>query len=143
MKSYLNFKNFLAFVFFISLTACATYYKKNLEFQEYVTHGNFQKADTWLEKDERGKDGKNKLLHYLNHGYVSWMLDDYERSNRYFSEADRIIEDYIKNYSMEALALVTNPGIKPYKPEDFEAVMLHYYTALNFFKLHDYEDALV
>jgi len=127
----------------IILAGCATYYQKNQEFQEYVTNGKFSKADNLLEKDTKAKEGKNKLLYYLNHGYVSWMLDEYNKSNQYFAEADRIIEDYVKNYGMEALSLVTNPGIKPYKPEDFEAVMLHYYTALNYINMNNLEGALV
>jgi len=143
MKHNLNFRNSFIILIVLLLAGCATYYKKHQEFQAAVTNGNLEKAKTYLKNDKRGKEGKNKLLHYLNHGYVSWMLDEYSESNKYFAEADRMIEDYIKNYSMEALALVSNPGVKPYKPEDFEAVMLHYYTALNYINLNNYEDALV
>ena len=144
MKRKLNRGNSLIiFLILLLFAGCATYYKKHQEFQDAVTNGNLNKAKKYLENDKRGKEGKNKLLHYLNRGYVSWMLDEYRESNKYFAEADRIIEDYIKNYSMEALALVSNPGVKPYKPEDFESVMLHYYTALNYIKLNNYEDALV
>ncbi|MGM0529743.1 MAG: COG3014 family protein [Bacteroidota bacterium] len=130
-------------MFGIIAGGCATYYQQNQRFQQYITSGNFQKADQWLQNNKHKKEGKNKLLFYLNHGYVGWMLDQYEKSNRHFGEADLIIEDYIKNYGLEALSLVTNPTIKPYKPEDFEAVMLHYFTALNYIQLEDYEGALV
>jgi len=122
---------------------CATYYQQTQQFQQYILSGNFQKADQWLQNNQHEKEGKNKLLFYLNHGYVEWMLDDYEESNKHFEKADLIIEDYVKNYGLEALSLVTNPTIKPYKPEDFEAVMLHYFTALNYIQMRDYENALV
>lgn len=133
----------LFLLFGIIAGGCATYYQQHQQFQKYITSGNFQQADQWLQNNQHEKEGKNKLLFYLNHGYVEWMLDQYEESNRHFEKADRIIEDYIKNYGLEALSLVTNPTVKPYKPEDFEAVMLHYFTALNYIQLNDYEGALV
>ena len=137
-------KTILLYILFgLIAGGCATYYQQSLEFQKYITSGNFQQADRWLQKHQQEKQGKNKLLFFLNHGYVTWMLNEYHESNRYFSEADRIIEDYLKNYGLEALSLVTNPNVKPYKPEDFEAVMLHYFTALNYIQLQEYEDALV
>ena len=133
----------LYLLFGIIVGGCATYYQQTQKFQQYILSSNFQKADQWLQNNQHEKEGKNKLLFYLNHGYVEWMLDEYEESNRHFEEADRIIEDYVKNYGLEALSLVTNPTIKPYRPEDFEAVMLHYFTALNYIQLRDYENALV
>ncbi len=137
-------KQILLFLLFgLIAGGCATYYQQTQKFQQYITHGNFRKADQWLQNNQHEKEGKNRLLFYLNHGYVEWMLDEYEESNRHFEEADRIIEDYIKNYGLEALSLVTNPTVKPYKPEDFEAVMLHYFTVLNYIQLQNYEDALV
>jgi hypothetical protein len=143
MKDKRKSRNGIILLVVLLLAGCATYYQKSQEFQQYLMQGNFQKADSWLEKNDDAKDGKNRLLYFLNHGYVSWMLDNHQESNRYFSEADRMIEDYVKNYGMEALALVSNPSVKPYKPEDFEAVMLHYYTSLNYISLNNYEDALV
>jgi len=144
MRHYYTSRRFLFFLLFaLALAGCATYYQQTRQLQGYILRGNFKKADQLLNQDNRSKEGRNKLLYFLNHGYVDWMLDNYQESNRHFSQADRIIEDYIKNYGLEALALITNPNVKPYRPEDFEAVMLHYYTALNYIQLQDYEDALV
>ena len=144
MKHLFNSRRFFAFLTFsLFIAGCGTYYQQTQQLQEHILRGNFQKADQLLEQDNRSREGKNRLLYYLNHGYVEWMLDHYQESNRHFLEADRIIEDYLKNYGLEALALLTNPNVKPYRPEDFEAVMLHYYTALNFIQQQDYEAALV
>ena len=144
MRHFLKSRRFVGFlVFILVLGGCATYYQQNHQLQKYIVSGNLQKADQLLNQDTRSREGRNKLLYYLNHGYVEWMLNRYQVSNQYFLEADRIVEDYLRNYGLEALALLTNPKIKPYRPEDFEAVMLHYYTALNFIQLNDYEDALV
>lgn len=148
MNSFLNFfskHKHKVFLICISLlvVSCATYYSKNIEFQNFLTQGKFSKADVWLNKNTKDADGKNKLLYYLNRGYVSWILQDYEESNKHFSIAEQVIEDYIKNYYLEALTLVSNPNIKPYKPEDFEVVMVNYFMALNYLQLQKYDDAIV
>jgi len=71
------------------------------------------------------------------------MTNTSTESNLAFEEADKLIEDYQKNIGLEALALVTNPMVKPYKPEDFEVVMVNYFKALNYLNLGKYREALV
>lgn len=127
----------------ITLTACATYYTKNIQFQEYVRQGRFEKAEETLERNKKAKSGRNELLYYMEQGYVDWMLGNYKESNQHFSKADNIIEDQINNYGREALALITNPSVKPYEPEDFEIVLVNYFKALNYLALNDYDAALV
>lgn len=127
----------------ILVTGCATYYAKNYEFQNYLRRGDFHSANKWLDKNTKDADGKNKLLYYLNRGYVSWALQNPSISNQYFTTAEHVIEDYIRNYYLDALTLISNPGIKPYKPEDFEAVMVNYFMALNYIQLDNYEEAIV
>ncbi len=71
------------------------------------------------------------------------MLGEYEKSNEYFNKADLYNEVLSKQLGNEMLALVTNPMIRPYRPEDFEMVMVHYYKSMNYLMLNNYEDALV
>lgn len=127
----------------ILFAGCATYYTKNIEFQNYIAQGSFEKADRWLDKNNKDADGKNQMLYYLNRGYVSWIKQNYKESNHYFTIAEKVIEDYIQNYYLEALTLISNPNVKPYKPEDFEVVMVNYFMALNYIQLGQYDDAIV
>ncbi|MDX2001191.1 MAG: hypothetical protein SFW35_02090 [Chitinophagales bacterium] len=126
-----------------SFTSCATYYQKNIEFQRYFTSGDMEKAYKYLEKDEKSAKGKAKVLYYMNKGVVAHMLGDYSLSNTYLLVADRLVEDYQKNYGLEILSFVTNPLLTEYQAEDFESVMIHYYLALNYIQLGNYEDAIV
>lgn len=128
---------------FLLFAGCATYYTKNIEFQNYIAQGSFEKADRWLDKNTKDADGKNQMLYYLNRGYVSWIRQNHKESNHYFSIAEKVIEDYIQNYYLEALTLISNPNVKPYKPEDFEIVMVNYFMALNYIQLGQYDDAIV
>jgi uncharacterized protein len=125
------------------LTSCVTYYQKTLQFQEYIRQGALEKADKWLDSNHKEARRNSGLLYFFNRGSVARMLGDYERSIGFFSEADRMIEDYLKSPGAEVMALLTNPGVRPYQPEDFEVIMLNYYQALNFLQLGDYEKALV
>lgn len=133
----------LIIILSVLIAGCATYYAKNYEFQSYLLHGDFQSANKWLDKNDRDAEGRNKLLYYLNRGYVSWAVNNPSISNQHFTVAEHVIEDYIRNYYLDALTLISNPSIKPYKPEDFEVVMVNYFMALNFIQLGQYDDAIV
>ena len=132
----------LALLPLLILTSCATYYQKNIKFQTSVVNGDLEKAKEILESD-KGKTGKNRVLYLFNKGWVQWMMNENAESNIALDEADKIIEDQQKNYGLEALALITNPNVKPYKPEDFEVVLVNYFKALNYLNLGKYSDALV
>lgn len=125
------------------IAGCATYYQKTQRFQEYIISGNMDKASQWLEKNDKDKKGKNALLYHMYSGWVSWMLGDVEKSNQDLEAADLMIEDYHKKAGYEALALISNPGVRPYQAEDFEKVMVNYFKALNYIQVGNYEDAIV
>ena len=125
------------------LCSCATWYQRTAAFQTAVSSGEFVQAEKLLQKDKKQEKGKNKILYYLNQGYVSFMLHDYKESNIAFEIAERLTEDQRKSILTEAAVLVSNPEIRPYNPEDFEVVMINFYRALNYLQLKDMEGALV
>jgi len=127
----------------VMMAGCATYYQKTQHFQSYIMEGKMNKAQQWLEKNDKDKKGKNELLFHMYSGWVGWMMGDYEGSNKELEAADLLMEDYRKQFGFEALALVSNPGVKPYQAEDFEKVFVNYFKALNYVQLGNYEDAIV
>lgn len=133
----------LVFLAIVICEGCATYYQKQTALQNCITTGNFVEAEKLLERDQKKARGINQVLYFFDRGVTNFMLGNYTASNIYFQQADHYIEDYSSHIGNEALALLTNPTIKPYKPEDFESVMIHYYMALNYLFLNNYEDALV
>ena len=132
---------YIPFVFIIA--GCATYYARTIKLQEAILSGQMEKANKILADDKKTPESRNAVLYFLNRGYVSYMLNKHVESNQYFQKADQIIEDQLINYGTEALALITNPMVKPYKPEDFEVVLLNYFTALNYMQLGQLDEALV
>jgi len=125
------------------IAGCATYYQKTLRFQEYVMGGDMEKAQSWLEKNDKDSKGKNRLLYYMYRGWVNWMTGDFDASNRDLEVADLMIEDEHKQVGYEALSLISNPGVKPYRAEDFEKVMVNYFKALNYIQSGNHEGAIV
>ena len=125
------------------LSGCATFYELNYGFQEKLQQGDYSGASKYLSSHKKLKKKRNELLYYMNLGYVQRQSGDYEASNKSFNQADYLIEDYKKELGYEALALFTNDAIKPYKPEPYEEVMIHYYKALNYLNIHQPNEALV
>lgn len=126
-----------------TLSGCATWYQRNIAFQTAVYNGELQKADKILDKESKQADGKNRILYYLNKGYVEFAMGNAEASNAAFETAERLTDDQLRNLAAEAAALLTNPEARPYRPEDFEVIMINFYKALNYLSLNDMEGALV
>jgi hypothetical protein len=138
-----NSEKILIVAVFAILAGCATYYQKNQAFQGFLRKGDFGKARELLIKDSGDAKGKNRMLYSCNRGWVDFALGNYTESIVHFNAADLYIEDFQKNYGSEALALISNPGVKPYAPEDPEKVMVNYYKAMAFLQSGKYEEALV
>ena len=122
---------------------CADYYVKTQEFQTKFENRDYQSALNYLKDNRKLANSRERVLYDLNMGTSAYLTQDYNLSIEHFGAADYYIEDYRKTIGNEILALVTNPRSKPYMPEYFEQVLLHYYQALNYIALSDYEGALV
>ncbi|MTI40805.1 COG3014 family protein [Fulvivirga lutimaris] len=127
----------------IFLLGCATFYQKNIVFQDYFAQGKMEEANNQLDKNKKLAKGNNKLLYNLQKGVVLQMMGEYEESNDFFEQAYYFTEDYRKNYSLEALSYLTNSTVKPYVGEDHEKVLMHYFKAINYLKLNQLDEALV
>lgn len=133
----------IGLLLFVFVSGCATYYQKNRVFQERFVQGEIEEANKTLNKSSKKVKDKDRLLYYFQKGVVLQMLGEYEESNEYLEKAYIFSEDYRKNYAVELASLFTNPMAKPYTGEDHELVLVHYYKALNFLRMQQYEEALV
>ena len=133
----------LTIVFLFLTSGCASYYQQNIVFHRYFADGEMEEAAKVLDSNKPGKKDKSRLLYLLQKGVVLQMLEDYEGSNRFFEEAYLYTEDIRKNYTDEALSLLTNPMVVSYKGEDFERVHIHYYKAMNYLMMRKFEEALI
>eukprot|EP01133_Synstelium_polycarpum_P011254 gene11254-13135_t len=125
------------------LFSCASYNDRIMPYYTQVAGGNYKQAAVELDKNSLLKKPRNKLLLLMEKGKISHLEGDYESSNRYFNEADQLLEDGIGGVMDAAVGTLVNPMTQSYKGEDFEKFMIHYYKALNYFYLNNTEDAIV
>jgi len=124
-------------------SSCASYYQKSYQFQKQFSNGNIEDAQAFLISQKAEAEKKDRLLYFLDRGVVEQMLGNYEESNIYFEKAYLYNQDYRNNFNYDILASLTNPMLKPYKAEDHEVVLLHFYKAVNFIQLKEFDAALV
>lgn len=125
------------------LCSCASYHDRILPYYQQISAGNFEQAEKELDKNGLLKKPRNKLLFLMEKGKSSHLLGDYENSNRYFNEADQLLENRLGGVMDAAVGTLVNPMNQVYKGEDFEKFMIHYYKALNYLYLNNTEEAVV
>jgi len=127
----------------VFISSCATYYEKSLLFQEQFVQGKFEDARKTLDKNKRAAKDKNRLLYFFQKGVVLQMLENYSESNESFEEAYIFSEDFQKSYARQAASILSNPTTMVYAGEDHELVLMHYFKALNFLRMNQFDEALV
>ncbi|MDR2131491.1 MAG: hypothetical protein LBP56_10090 [Odoribacteraceae bacterium] len=122
---------------------CATWYQRSAAFHSAVYAGDFEAASRALDKSKSQARKKNRILYYMNKGYVEFTRGRARESNEALETAERLAEAYRREALNEAAAIVSNPEARPYRPEDFEVIMINFYKAMNYLRLPDMEGALV
>lgn len=133
----------LPFIMVILLTSCASYNAQVTEYYSNLRQGNYKKAASSLDNNKLLKKNRNHLLYLLERGKVCHLLNQWDSSNRYFNEADQVMEDARTSAKDIAVGTLLNPMMQAYKGEDFEKYLVHYYKALNYLQLGETDDALV
>lgn len=125
------------------LFSCATYNTRIGSYYSNVMNGNYEKAESDLDKIKLIKANRNRLLFYFEKGKITHLQKKYDSSNYYFNLADNFIEDTRNSAGDIALGTLLNPMMQTYKGEDFEKFMIHYYKALNYLYLGEPDEAMV
>jgi hypothetical protein len=125
------------------ISACGSYYQKNIKFHKLFFNQQIAEADQVLAKDKHAERKKNRLLYYLNRGITHYLMGEYEASNQFFEKAYLTHEDYLNRPVDQALAFLINSTVTEYRGEDHEVLMVHYYKALNYLQLGKLQEALV
>jgi hypothetical protein len=125
------------------LFGCSGYNDMIASYYKQISAGNYAEAVKELDKNKLLQKPRNKLLFLMEKGKASHLAGDYESSNRYFNEADQLLENGIGGAMDAVVGTLVNPMTQSYKGEDFEKFMIHYYKALNYVYLNKTEDAIV
>ncbi|RYY39731.1 MAG: hypothetical protein EOO08_08650 [Chitinophagaceae bacterium] len=124
-------------------TSCATYNQQVRDYYSHYRDGDYEKASAALDDSRLLQKRRNHLLFLLEKGRMEHLLHHFEASNRFFNEADNLMEDGRTTVGDIALSTLLNPMMETYRGEDFEKYMVHYYKALNYLMLNQPSEALV
>jgi hypothetical protein len=127
----------------MAMAGCATWHQRSAGFHAALDAGNFEQADKALEKSKGHARKKNKILYYMNRGFLEFARGNTDASNRALEQAEILADAGKRDVMASALSLVSNPGALPYRPEDFELIMINFYKAMNYLADGDMEGALV
>jgi uncharacterized protein len=130
-------------ILLVLLTSCGTYNMQVSDYYGHLKEGNYDKAAKALDKNKLLKKNRNYLLYLLERGKMSHLLHQWDSSNAYFNEADRLMESAGASAKDIILGSLMNPMMESYKAEDFEKYLVHYYKALNYLQLSNAEEAMV
>jgi uncharacterized protein len=124
--------------------ACATHGDESRAYRAQFQQGNYDGALALLEKSGLAESKKNRVLYLLDKGTILHQAGRYAESNKVFTEAEAVAEEYWKTSITETAGeLFVNADVTSYPGEDFERVHIHIYRALNYLMLNDLESALV
>lgn len=126
------------------LTACGPSLRHQLLVEQHLRSHRYADADAVVEKNKNDYGDRNRLLYYLDRAFLLHLSGRYEESNRFFEQAAAEIDRlYTQSLSTHAGAMLTNDNLLPYEGEDFETVLIHLFSALNYAALGRWDDALV
>ena len=125
------------------LCSCATADFSNVD--ATVVRGDYSAVRRAIDaqKDSLYSD-TDKVLYNLDAGLLSHYSGDWNQSNKNFSEAEGLIEEYYsKSISQGVSSYFVNDLVVVYAGEDYEDIYTNFFMALNYIHLGKFEDAMV
>jgi hypothetical protein len=89
------------------------------------------------------KEDKDQLLFMMECGLMLHTGGEFEKSNQVLLPAGKLADTMATSVSQQAGSILLNETVTNYKGEDFEVVLLHVFTGLNFLHLKDFDSARV
>lgn len=128
----------------LTLAACTPHRELYPRLESLAAGGRYTEAAKLVEANKDTYGERNAVLYNLDRGVFYHYAGEYEASNRAFEAAEqRIDELFTTSVSGEVGAFMVNDNTLPYRGEDFEAVVINVYRALNYARLGDVDAALV
>ncbi len=142
-------KNVFLYLAFSLILSCASSVRQAQYFDSVVddlTRENYKLA---LQKIEEAKKRtlyrqQDRLLYYLDMGMTYFYQGDYQRSNQFFEQAERIMEElFTRSISQAAMSFFLNDLTQDYYGEVHENIYVNVFKAINYIMLDRFDDAFV
>ncbi len=127
----------------VLLAGCSSGYNKKTEAADKDFYsGNFAASSEFYRKMLQSP-GTSRLLYMMELGVSLHAEGKYRESNEILLEAARYAKTLGTSISKEGTSLLLNESSLEYRGEDFELILIHMYTGLNFLLLNDIDSARV
>ena len=114
------------------------------DIQQAVQTENYERAEQLAKEKADLKETRNDALQALELGLITHLNGKYAESNSWFEYAVKRMDELdVISLSGTAEAWILSEKFQPYRGEDFERVLAHYYMALNYLMSGGLQDALV
>src|SRR5690625_3163822 len=136
-------------------SACSTIQSHDNQFNSVFSQyerGNVEAAaaETETRSFQKKLKSNDRLLWAMEAGKLHHAAGDFHQSNRYFEEAEAIIQDFedraivsLRAGAARAGAFLTNPAAIAYRGSSSDKILINTYKALNYLALGDLEGARV
>jgi hypothetical protein len=105
---------------------------------------DYAKAASDVRKNKDLYGSNSQLLYHMDLGILLHYSGRYDSSILELSKAVSVHDElFSKSVSNEALSLVANDNVRPYRGKPHEIVLLHQFLAFNYLALGKFDDALV
>lgn len=126
------------------LGACSSHLEIYPKLDALARQGKYEQAAKLVEDNRTKYDERNEVLYNLDRGIFYHYAGKFETSNKAFAAAEqRMDELFTESIARQTGAFLSSDNTLPYRGEDFEAVVINVYRALNYIQLGDMEAALV
>jgi hypothetical protein len=115
------------------------------QIDDAVYRGGYESGVAVIDRDKKAiyRD-KDAVLYYLDKGMLTHFAGRYEDSTGLLQDGERAIEAaFTKSVTMEIGSYILNDNTREYDGEDYEDIYINAFNALNYYHLHNTEDAMV
>lgn len=137
------FKTALVSITVLILFSCAKNYNQEMQKSETLFYKGSYKEAARLLLPAVNKESKNQLLYLMECGMMLHSGGDYKNSNQVFQKAVKLYPKIAISVSKQTASLFLNERSTNYRGENFEKVLIHMYSGINFLKLNQIESARV
>jgi len=124
--------------------SCGGSYNIYADIDRFASAADYRQAVEVIRKNKGEYGDKSEVLYNMDMGAMYHYAGEYDSSNAYLFEAEKIIDDlFTESVSLKVLSFIANDNVLPYEGEDFEKVLVNVFLALNYAAKGMDDDALV
>ena len=136
-------KSFTVIIVSLLLSACGVTQNYNA-LETLVRNNDCKGAVEYIKNTEQTYGDNARLLFLLDSAMIHMQCGNYDQSNTFFHEAEDLSESlWTESITKNVASMVTSDLVLPYSGEDFERALINLFSAINYIRKGEPDEALV